>query len=180
MCLHANSLQSCPILCDPIDYSKNTGVGCQALLQGIFLIQGLNWCLLWLQPSLQGETEAGALLASENLLWAPRRSLSPTGFSSSGSCPVPRMDCPLNTHIRADGLFRTPTALTSVSLHDTNQAHATLGCSPQKGPFLMRCLSSMASPSLSATPPRVLISWSSSPHPIHLASVLPALDTEYN
>ena len=46
--------QSCPTLCDPIDYSplgssvhgdspgKNTGVGCHALLQGIFPAQGSN------------------------------------------------------------------------------------------------------------------------------------------
>ena len=44
--------QSCPTLCDPMDCSrllcpwdssgKNTGVGCQALLQGIFQIQGSN------------------------------------------------------------------------------------------------------------------------------------------
>ena len=45
--------QSCPTLCDPVDCSppgssvhgdspgKNTGVGCHALLQGIFLTQGL-------------------------------------------------------------------------------------------------------------------------------------------
>ena len=44
----------CPTLCDPMDYSppgssvhgdssgKNTGVGCHALFQGIFLTQGLN------------------------------------------------------------------------------------------------------------------------------------------
>ena len=50
--------QSRPTLCDPIDFSppgssvlgdspgKNTGVGCHALLQGIFLTQGLNLCLL--------------------------------------------------------------------------------------------------------------------------------------
>ena len=50
----AKSLQSCPILCDPMDYSlcpwaspgKNTGVGCHALLQGIFLTQGSNPGLL--------------------------------------------------------------------------------------------------------------------------------------
>ena len=47
-------LGSCPTLCDPMDYSppgssvhadspgKNTEVGCHALLQGIFLTQGLN------------------------------------------------------------------------------------------------------------------------------------------
>ena len=63
--------QSCPTLCDPMDCSppgssvrgdspgKNTGVGCHALLQGIFPTQGLNsglphcrWILYCL--SLQG------------------------------------------------------------------------------------------------------------------------------
>ena len=51
-------IQSCPILCDPMDCSlpgssvhkdspgKNTGVGCHALLQGIFPAQGSNPCLL--------------------------------------------------------------------------------------------------------------------------------------
>ena len=52
--VHAKSLQSCPTLCNPMDCSlpdssvhadspgKNTGVGCHALLQGIFPSQGLN------------------------------------------------------------------------------------------------------------------------------------------
>ena len=51
MCVRASLLQSCPTLCDcmnciPSDFcpwdslGKNTGVGCRALLQGIFLIQG--------------------------------------------------------------------------------------------------------------------------------------------
>ena len=51
LCLVA---QSCPTLCDPVDCSlptssvhgvspgKNTGVGCHALLQGIFSTQGSN------------------------------------------------------------------------------------------------------------------------------------------
>ena len=50
--------QSCPTLCSPMDCSrpgaslrgdspgKNTGVGCHALLQGIFQTQELNWNLL--------------------------------------------------------------------------------------------------------------------------------------
>ena len=50
--------QSCPTLCDPMDCSlpgfsvhggslgKNTGVGCHALLQGIFPTQGSNPGLL--------------------------------------------------------------------------------------------------------------------------------------
>ena len=49
-------LQHNRLLC-PWDFSgKNTGVGCHALLQGIFLTQGLNPCLLcllhWLAGSL--------------------------------------------------------------------------------------------------------------------------------
>ena len=60
-CVGAKSLQSCPTLCDPMDCSlsgssvhgdssgKDTGVGCRALLQGIFPIQGSNPCLLSLQ-----------------------------------------------------------------------------------------------------------------------------------
>ena len=55
--LHAKLLQSCPILCNPMDCSlpgscpwgspgKNTGVGCHALLQRIFPVQGLNPDLL--------------------------------------------------------------------------------------------------------------------------------------
>ena len=59
-CVWAKSLQLCLILGDPMDCSppalcprdfpgKNTGVGCHALLQGIFLAQGSNpslWCRL--------------------------------------------------------------------------------------------------------------------------------------
>ena len=57
LCLVA---QSCPTPYDSMDCSpsafsvhensqgKNTGVGCHPLLQGIFLTQGLNQCLLHL------------------------------------------------------------------------------------------------------------------------------------
>ena len=55
--VHAKPLQSCPSPSDPWNVAsrllcpwdspgKNTGVGCHALLQGIFLIQGLNPRLL--------------------------------------------------------------------------------------------------------------------------------------
>ena len=59
-CMHAKSLQLCQILCNPIDCSlpsssvhgdspgKNTGVGCHALLQGIFLTQESNPWVLYL------------------------------------------------------------------------------------------------------------------------------------
>ena len=55
----AKLIQLCLTLCDPMDCSppgssvlgdspdKNTGVGCHALFQGIFLTQRLNLCLLW-------------------------------------------------------------------------------------------------------------------------------------
>ena len=58
--IYAKLLQSCLTLCDPVDYGppgssvhgdspgNNTGVGCHALLQEIFLTQGLNPCLLCL------------------------------------------------------------------------------------------------------------------------------------
>ena len=57
-CVHAQSLQSCLTLCEPRHCNlsgssihgdspgKNTGVGCHALLQGIFLTQGSNPGLL--------------------------------------------------------------------------------------------------------------------------------------
>ena len=56
--VRAQSLQSCPILCDPMDCSalgssvhgdspgKNTGVSCHALLQGIYPTQGSSPGLL--------------------------------------------------------------------------------------------------------------------------------------
>ena len=57
MCVHTKVLQSCPTLCNPKDCNlpvicpwdppdKSAGVGCHALLQGIFLTQGSNSCLL--------------------------------------------------------------------------------------------------------------------------------------
>ena len=59
VCVHVHAhTQSCPTLCNSMDCSllvplwnfpgKNTGVGCHFLLQGIFLTQGSNSCLLHL------------------------------------------------------------------------------------------------------------------------------------
>ena len=59
-CIHVKSLELHPSLCDPMDCSppggsvhgvspgKNTGVGCHALLQGIFPTQGSSPHLPWL------------------------------------------------------------------------------------------------------------------------------------
>ena len=57
LCVCAKLLHLCLTFCYPADPSppgffvwdspgKNTGVGCRALLQGIFLTQGSNLCLL--------------------------------------------------------------------------------------------------------------------------------------
>ena len=58
----AKSFQLCPTLCNPTQPTrllcpwdspgKNTGVGCHSLLQGIFLIQGLNLGLLYCRQVL--------------------------------------------------------------------------------------------------------------------------------
>ena len=60
--VHAELLQLCQTVCDPMDCSlpdssvhgdspgKNTGVGCHALLQGIFSMQEMNLCLVCLLP----------------------------------------------------------------------------------------------------------------------------------
>ena len=72
--------QSCPILCDPVDCGppgssvhrdspgKHTGLGCHALLQGIFPTQGLNPCLLvllhWQLGSLPLAPPGSALKAA--------------------------------------------------------------------------------------------------------------------
>ena len=64
MCVRVKSLQSCLTLAAPwtiarqaplsMKFSgKNTGVGCRALLQEIFLTQGSKLCLLYL-PALAG------------------------------------------------------------------------------------------------------------------------------
>ena len=56
--VHAQLLQPYLILCNPMDIAhqaplsmgfsdKNTGLGCLVFLQGIFLTQGLNPCLLY-------------------------------------------------------------------------------------------------------------------------------------
>ena len=67
-CVQATSLQLCTTVCTPVDYSplgssvhgdspgKNTGVGCHALLQGIFLTQGWHLHLLCLLHWQEGSS----------------------------------------------------------------------------------------------------------------------------
>ena len=70
--------QSCPTLCDTMDYSspgssvhgdspvKNTRVGCHALFQGIFPTQGSNLHLLSLLHWRHMHTQAWGLAQSKN------------------------------------------------------------------------------------------------------------------
>ena len=82
MCMHARSLQSCPTLCSPTNCSlsgfsvyedspgKNTGVGCHALLQGIFLTQGWNLHLPLAPPGKLYGVETD--LQTEIAWWLPK------------------------------------------------------------------------------------------------------------
>ena len=70
--------QSCPTLCDPMDYSppgssvhgdspgKNTGVGCHALLQGIFPTQGWNSGFLYCRQILNRVRHQGIHIEESN------------------------------------------------------------------------------------------------------------------
>ena len=108
-CWKVQVTQSCPTLCDPIDYSppgsfvhgdspgKNTGVGCHALLQGIFPIQELNpWLLrllywwasslalvqpgLHMSPQIYVYLEPVDVTLLKNRVFADIIKLSPTGL----------------------------------------------------------------------------------------------------
>ena len=69
--VHARLLQSCSKVCDPVDCSwpgssvhgifqeKNTGVGCHALLQGIFPTQESNLRLFTAEPP--GKPNSGGM-----------------------------------------------------------------------------------------------------------------------
>ena len=85
--IEAKLLQSCPTLCDPVDYrppgssvledspGKNTGVDCHALLQGIFPTQGQNLYLT--SPTLVGG------FFTTNFTWEAQVSRIAGGFFSS-------------------------------------------------------------------------------------------------
>ena len=71
--------QSCPILCDLMDYSlpgssvhgdspgKNTGVGCHAFVQGIFPTQGSNPRLPHCRQTLDRLSHSGARVGGRAL-----------------------------------------------------------------------------------------------------------------
>ena len=100
VCMHVKSLQSCSALCDPVDCSlnrflcpwdslgKNTGVGCHALLQGVFQLRNQThvttnllrcrqvlfllvlpgaWVLLW--NTVRCYCERKCIRRVKNILW---------------------------------------------------------------------------------------------------------------
>ena len=92
-CLHAQSLQSCPTLCNPVDCSpsrllcpwdspgKNAGVGCQSLLQGIFPTQGSNLRLLNAGGFFTTEPLRKPFSCSKQWLWSQFWSMRCRGTS---------------------------------------------------------------------------------------------------
>ena len=80
---------SCVRLCDPVDCSppgsscpwyspcKNTGVGCHFLLQGLFLIQGLNLGLLHCRQILYRLCHQGSGVITRSSLQEEEESATP-------------------------------------------------------------------------------------------------------
>ena len=96
MCVCAKSLQSYPILCDPVDYSppgssvhgdspgKNTRVSCHALLQGIFPTQGSNPGLPHCMQILYHLSHQESLRILEQVACSFSRGVFPTRESNQG------------------------------------------------------------------------------------------------
>ena len=122
--MHAKSLQSCPTHCNPIEGSptrllhpgespgKNTGVGCHALLQGIFLTQGWNPRLLsllhWqavhlpLAPpgKLQSHQSPGLMLDREISACHVETTLHPGHLGVAGLIVTPSLTCLVSSFVR--------------------------------------------------------------------------------
>ena len=95
LCLVA---QSCPTLCDPVDYSvpvfsvhghspgKNTGMGFNALLQGIFPTQGSNPGLPHCRAILPHLSHQGSPRILEQVAYPFSRETSQLGNQTRVSC----------------------------------------------------------------------------------------------
>ena len=85
--LQSHGLQSTKLLCSWISPSRNTGMGCHFLLQGIFPTQGLNSCLLpWQADSLPAEPQ-GSLNLTKNRRNHKRISALTLGVTSLSTSP---------------------------------------------------------------------------------------------
>ena len=99
--------QSCPTLCDPMDYSppgssvheifpgKDTEMGCHFFLQGIFPTQGLNQGLLHCRQILYRLSYKGSLFGI--LLTVKLYTLSHKMYKSDNPFPNDHQLCTLNS-----------------------------------------------------------------------------------
>ena len=65
--LQPHELQPARLLCPWDSPGNNTGVGCHSLLQGIFLTQGLNPCVLHCRQILHRLSHQGRLESSKGI-----------------------------------------------------------------------------------------------------------------
>ena len=77
---------------------KNTGVGCRALLQGIFSTQGLNPCLLhllhWQAGSLPLAPPGKSIRSLANAVQGAAATADSVLLSRADSCDVRQPECP--------------------------------------------------------------------------------------
>ena len=98
--LWSQGLQPIRLLCPCGFPGKNTEVGCHFLLQGIFLIQGLNLCLLdWQANSFPLKYQESSKPGLKSLSFHLENSFHvPLGNTLSYESRWP-YDCPLNSYI---------------------------------------------------------------------------------
>ena len=107
--VRAKSLQSCLILCDPVDCSpppgplcprgspgKNTGARCHALLQGIFPTQGSNPCLMSL--ALAGR------LFTTSATWEATLNRTGGGYLLLNNSSLDLLACAADSRTRLDSI----------------------------------------------------------------------------
>ena len=115
--VHAESLQSCPTLCNPMDCSppvrllcpwdspgKNTGVGGHSLLQGIFLTQGSNPGLLHCRQILDHLSHQGRQV---NLEYSKKPSTWQVHKDKSGKHVEPALLLYSKVSLKKNVLYKT-------------------------------------------------------------------------
>ena len=171
--LHSETLclgaQSCPTLCDPVDCSppgssvhgdspaKNTGLGCHALLQGIFPTQGLNPDLLQCRQILYWLSHQGSSRILEWVAYPFSKGSSPPRNWTRVSCIAGRFFtswATRETPMRHSVQFSSVQSLSHVRLCDPMKSqHARPPCpSPTPGVYWNSCpLSQWCHPTISSS-----------------------------
>ena len=189
--LHSETLclgaQSCPTLCDPVDYSppgssvhgdspaKNTGLGCHALLQGIFPTQGLNPDLLQCRQILYWLSHQGSSRILEWVAYPFSKGSSPPRNWTRVSCIAGRFFtswATRETPMRHSVQFSSVQSLSHVRLCDPMKSqHARPPCpSPTPGVYWNSCpLSQWCHPAISSS----VIPFSSCPQSLPASGSFP-------